>query len=128
MAGKKSLKGKGYYAAYKALDICKKNRAKKLARHVKANPADAQVQEAVKAGRGYIRDSGKAKRWSPESRWLAQVSRELKGFWNQVYNSNGKFELLQPQPEFINFGDKVEVAQKDQKPKNKNSKRPKKVS
>lgn len=56
MAVKKvSRKGKGKYAAYKAENRVAKNRAAKLARHLKANPTDTVASKAAKAKRAQVR-------------------------------------------------------------------------
>lgn len=47
MAKKKSLKGKGTYAAYKAESRAEKNKAAKLARHLRKHPNDEQAEKAV---------------------------------------------------------------------------------
>lgn len=127
MAGKTSRKGKGYYATYKALNQCQKNRKIDLERHLKDHPSDKQAVEAAKNPKGHVRTSGSVKRWTTSSRWMAQIERQLKGYWNAVHN--GGATIAAAQPEFINFGDKVEVPLKDQKPKakkqNRVSKKPK---
>lgn len=48
MAGKKSRKGKGTYAVYKAESRLQKNRTKRLERHLKKHPNDAQTAAAAK--------------------------------------------------------------------------------
>lgn len=115
MAGKKSNKGKGSFATYKTLDVCKKNRTKKLAQHLKLHPKDEQAKEANKSVRGYIRTASKVKRWNAESRWMAQIESTLRGFWKHV--ANGGSVLPSPQPEFLNYGVAVPVPLKHQKPK-----------
>lgn len=56
MAVKKvSRKGKGKYAAYKTENRVAKNRAAKLARHLKRNPNDTVASKAVKAKRAQVR-------------------------------------------------------------------------
>lgn len=47
MAKKKSRKGKGSYATYKAESRLDKNRARKLAKHLAKHPADKQAEVAV---------------------------------------------------------------------------------
>lgn len=46
MSKKKSLKGKGTYAVYKAEGRAEKNRAKRIAKHLKNHPNDAQTARA----------------------------------------------------------------------------------
>ena len=56
MAVKKvSRKGKGSYAAYKNENRVIKNRAAKLARHLKKHPLDAVAAKASKTKRGHLR-------------------------------------------------------------------------
>tara|TARA_Y100001973_G_C5037518_1_gene251156 strand:- start:395 stop:670 length:276 start_codon:yes stop_codon:yes gene_type:complete len=50
MAKQKSRKGKGSYAAYATEDRMQKNRARKLARHLKAHPNDEQAAKAPAVG------------------------------------------------------------------------------
>lgn len=47
MAKQKSRKGKGSYVTYEKENRASKNRAKKLARHLKKHPNDAQAASAV---------------------------------------------------------------------------------
>lgn len=47
MAKKKSLKGKGTYAVYRAEGRAEKNRKIRLARHLKRHPLDAQAERAA---------------------------------------------------------------------------------
>jgi hypothetical protein len=47
---KKSLKGKGSYAAYKASDRQLKNQKAKRERHAKKHPNDLQSQQQAKSG------------------------------------------------------------------------------
>tara|TARA_Y100001951_G_C11298063_1_gene277503 strand:- start:33385 stop:33888 length:504 start_codon:yes stop_codon:yes gene_type:complete len=47
MAGKKSLRGKGTYAAYKMENRVAKNKRRKLERHLKRHPNDGQAESAV---------------------------------------------------------------------------------
>lgn len=117
MAGKKSLKGKGYYVTYKATNQCEKNRKKDLTRHLKDHPTDKQAAEAVKNPRGHYRATSKTKRWNSESRWFAQIERQMKGLWKAV--QNGQILLPPSQPEFANYGDKIELSIKEQSPDKK---------
>lgn len=50
---KSSKKGKGNYQSYKNEDRAGKNKLKKLQRHLKKFPGDAQAAEAVGAARNY---------------------------------------------------------------------------
>lgn len=52
---KTSRKGKGKFAVYKAENRVAKNRAAKLARHLKNNPNDTVAAKAAKAKRGNLR-------------------------------------------------------------------------
>lgn len=51
MAKKISAKGKKGYATYKALDSFKKNKLRKIARHLKNFPDDLIAQDALKAAK-----------------------------------------------------------------------------
>lgn len=126
MAGKKSEKNKGYYVTYKAADVCKKNRVKSLARHLKLHPNDAQAAEAAKSPKGHVRDSGKVRRWSPAARWMAQVEASMRGFWKAV--ANGQVTTPAPQPEYANYGAEEQVPLKMQKPKQQKKPNRKKAS
>jgi hypothetical protein len=46
MSKKKSMKGKGSYAAYRAESRAEKNRAARLAKHLKSHPNDKQTARA----------------------------------------------------------------------------------
>lgn len=50
MAKQKSRKGKGSYKEYAADNRMQKNRARKLARHLKAHPNDEQAAKAPATG------------------------------------------------------------------------------
>jgi len=50
MAKQKSRKGKGSYAAYATEGRMQKNRARKIARHLKAHPNDEQTFKAPAQG------------------------------------------------------------------------------
>lgn len=52
MAKKASLKGKKGYATYNALNSFGKNKARKIATHIKKQPNDALAVEALKTAKG----------------------------------------------------------------------------
>lgn len=53
MAGKKSLRGKGSYAAYKAENRVAQNKKRKLERHLKQHPNDEQTKSALSKASSY---------------------------------------------------------------------------
>lgn len=73
MANKKTSAGKNaQYTAYKAKDSAAKNKMRKLAKHLKKHPNDAQGFEAQSRGVGYKRKNPVAK-----NGW---VSEEVRNF------------------------------------------------
>lgn len=100
--GKKTEKGKGYYAVYKTVDQCKKNRVKSLKRHLKAYPNDAQAKKALENPAGYVRATPKSTRWNAASKEMAQLEAKLK----RMHNTGIKFD---PDPRYVNWG--VEVVE-----------------
>ncbi len=73
MAKKGSNPGaKAQYAAYKAKDSATKNKTRKLLKHLKKHPNDAQALEAQKKGVGYRRKNPIAK-----NGWVTEEVRDF---------------------------------------------------
>lgn len=121
MAGKTSRNGKGYYATYKAANIFSKNKEKKLKRHLKEYPNDAQAQEALKSQKFQPRKTPKAKRWDASSKWMAQIESQMRGLWNAI--ANGQVEKPEPDPRYMNWGMEEPKAQAPAQPKSSKPKR-----
>lgn len=56
-----SASKKAQHAAYTAQSRCEKNRARKLARHMRNHPNDAQAESATKNIKGHIRKAAGSK-------------------------------------------------------------------
>ena len=71
MGKKRSFKGKAQYAIYDKEDRATKNRAAKLARHLKKHPNDEVASVAAKAKRGHTRTKSTKKGNFPDKKvWV----------------------------------------------------------
>lgn len=91
MAGKKSKKGKGYFAAYQGGSVYSKNKARKIARHVKQHPDDKQSAQAA------LNPKQKSKRFGYKgtdkafkSRLIAQLEKRVKHVVKMAVAANAK--------------------------------------
>ena len=69
----KQIQGK--YASYKTSGTCAKNKARKIAKHLKAQPNDKQAELALLNGAGHIRKAPNTRQWtSPKKEFTQLVS------------------------------------------------------
>lgn len=101
MAASKTSKGQeGYYARYKSGGVHAKNRKIKLARQLKLQPENVQVQNAIK-DINYRRKTPGANTWSHSGIALAKVFKEFCGHFDKnILSTNPKMagEALQKLP------------------------------
>lgn len=89
MAGKKSKKGKGYFAAYQGGSVYAKNKARKIARHVKQHPDDAQAaQAALKPKQKSTRFGYKGTDKTFKSRLILQLEKRVRVVVKQALLTN----------------------------------------
>ena len=98
MAASKTSKGQeGYYARYKSGGVHAKNRRTKLARLLKQQPENVQIQNAIK-DINYRRKTPGANTWSHSGIALAKVFKEFCGHFDKnILSTNPKMagEALQ---------------------------------
>ena len=88
MAKGRSKQQQGKYASYKTSMTWAKNRAAKLARHLKAHPSDAQAVAASK-NISYRRKTPKTQVWSSTMRATARIFKLAEGrVPNNIFNAN----------------------------------------
>ena len=88
MAKGRSKQQQGKYASYKTSMTWAKNRATKLARHIKAHPGDAQAVTASK-NISYRRKTPKTNVWSSTMRATARIFKLAEGRVNtNIFNAN----------------------------------------
>lgn len=83
--GKRSGKGNELrYAAYKQNKTWEANRKKRLARALKRNPENTQIEETLKGGLVYRRSTPNSKQWSSTKRSEAILFKEFRIKVSQV--------------------------------------------
>jgi hypothetical protein len=63
----------GKYASYKTSGTCAKNKARKIAKHLKAQPNDKQAELALLNGAGHIRKAPNTTQWTSPKKEFAQL-------------------------------------------------------
>lgn len=82
---------KSQYAAYKAQDRAKKNRVKRLTRHLKDNENDQSAVKALERQKGHIRKKPTSKKQHAKFYGLQQISiAEGEEVWSYVTDSEYK--------------------------------------
>jgi hypothetical protein len=81
----------GKYASYKTMGTCARNKARKIAKHLKAQPNDKQAELALLNKAGHIRKAPNTTQWTSPKKEFAQLiasiipnktKTNLKGFFS----------------------------------------------